>query len=372
MSRLRGAGVAFPGLRSIPDPGEPESSRNLIPVAVRGRRHTVAGMKVLFIGGTGIISSACSELALEQGIDLTLLNREQSVRPVPAGARVLRGDARDPASVRAALGDQSFDAVVDWIAYTPTHVEAGLERFRGRTGQYVFISSASAYQTPPAALPITESTPLDNPFWQYSRDKIACEERLLRAYREEKYPITIVRPSHTYDRTTVPIEGGWTAVDRMRRGERVIVHGDGTSIWTLTHHADFARGFVGLLGNAHAIGQAFHITSDEWLPWNQIFEILARAAGAEARLVHVPSEVIAAFDPDRGAGLLGDKAHSMIFDNAKIKRLVPDFACRIPFSRGAEEIVAWHDADPARRQVNPAFNATCDRILAAVEAWRPK
>jgi len=329
-------------------------------------------MKVLFIGGTGIISSACSQRALEQGLDLWLLNREQSVRPVPAGAHVLRGDARDPAAVRAALGRQTFDAVVDWIAFTPAHVEADLEHFRGRTGQYLFISSASAYQTPPAALPVTESTVLDNPHWQYSRDKIACEERLLRAYREEKYPVTIVRPSHTYDCTVVPLDGGWTAIDRMRRGQPVIVHGDGTSIWTLTHHADFARGFVGLLGNAHAIGEIFHITSDDWLTWNQIFGILGRAAGAEPRLVHVPSDLIAAFDPDWGAGLLGDKAHSMIFDNAKIKRLVPEFVCEIPFSRGAEEIVAWHDADPARRKVNGAFNATCERILAAMDGCRPK
>jgi len=329
-------------------------------------------MKVLFIGGTGVISGACSQRALEQGIDIWLLNRERSVRPVPAGAHVLRGDARDPAAVRAALGDRSFDAVVDWIAFTPAHVEADLDLFRGRTGQYLFISSASAYQTPPAALPVTESTVLDNPYWQYSRDKIACEERLLRACREEKYPVTIVRPSHTYDCTVVPLDGGWTAIDRMRRGQRVIVHGDGTSIWTLTHHADFARGFVGLLGNAHAIGEVFHITSDDWLTWNQIFGILAHAAGAEPRLVHVPSDLIAAHDPAWGAGLLGDKAHSMIFDNAKIKRLVPEFICQVPFSRGAEEIVAWHDADAARRQVNAAFNATCERLLAAIDGCRPK
>ena len=329
-------------------------------------------MKVLFIGGTGIISSACSKLALERGIELYLLNRGRSVRPTPAGARVLRGDNHDPQSVRAALGDRSFDAVVDWIAFTPEHVEADLDLFRGRTRQYVFISSASAYQTPPASLPVTESTVLDNPFWQYSRNKIAGEERLVRAYREEKDPITIVRPSHTYDCTLLPMDGGWTVVDRMRRGQRVIVHGDGTSLWTLTHHADFARGLVGLLGNSHAIGEAVHITSDEWLTWNQIFEIIARAAGAEARIVHVPSDVIAAHDPNWGAGLLGDKAHSMIFDNRKIKRLVPDFVCRIPFSRGAEEILAWYDADPARRKVNEDFNRLCDRILAACESCRPK
>ena len=329
-------------------------------------------MKVLFIGGTGVISSACSKLALERGIELYLLNRGQSVRPTPAGARVLRGDGRDPQSARAALGDLAFDAVVDWIAFSPEHVEADLDLFRGRTRQYVFISSASAYQTPPASLPVTESTMLDNPFWQYSRNKIAGEERLVRAYREEKYPITIVRPSHTYDCTLLPMDGGWTVVDRMRRGQRVIVHGDGTSLWTLTHHADFARGLVGLLGNSHAIGEAVHITSDEWLTWNQIFEIIARAAGAEARIVHVPSDVLAAYDPNWGAGLLGDKAHSMVFDNRKIKRLVPDFVCRIPFSRGAEEILAWYDADPARRKVNEDFNRLCDRILAACESCRPK
>lgn len=329
-------------------------------------------MKVLFIGGTGIISSACSRRALDQGIELYLLNRGQSVRPAPAGAKILRGDLRDPAAARAALGNLSFDAVVDWIAFTPDHIEADLALFRGRTRQYVFISSASAYQTPPASLPVTESTILDNPFWEYSRNKIACEERLVRAYREEKYPITIVRPSHTYDCTLLPMDGGWTTVDRMRRGQPVIVHGDGTSLWTLTHHADFARGFVGLLGNSHAIGEAVHITSDEWLSWNQIFEIVARAAGTEPRIVHVPSDVIAAHDPKWGPGLLGDKSHSMVFDNSKIKRLVPAFVCHIPFSRGAEEILAWYDADPARRKVNEEFNRTCDRILAACAACRPK
>ena len=329
-------------------------------------------MKVLFIGGTGIISSASSKLALERGIELYLLNRGQSVRPVPEGARVLRADIRDPASVRTALAGLSFDAVVDWVVFTPDQIEMDLDLFRGRTRQYVFISSASAYQTPPASLPVTESTVLDNPFWQYSRNKIACEERLVRAYREEKYPITIVRPSHTYDCTLVPMDGGWTTVDRMRRGKPVIVHGDGTSLWTLTHHADFAQGLVGLLGNSRAIGEAVHITSDEWLSWNQIFELLARAARAEARIVHVPSDLIAAYDPNWGAGLLGDKAHSMVFDNSKIKRLVPDFVCRIPFSRGAEEIVAWYDADANRRKVNDDFDRTCDRILSAFESCRPK
>lgn len=329
-------------------------------------------MKVLFIGGTGTISSACSQLAVGRGVDLTLFNRGETDRPVPAQARVLHGDIRDRESVESALGDAAFDVVVNWINYTPDQVEADIELFRGRTGQYIFISSASAYQKPVARLPITESTPLHNPYWAYSRAKIACEERLVRAYREEGFPVTIVRPSHTYDRTRLPFRHRYTVIDRMRRGEKVIVHGDGTSLWVLTHHRDFAKGFVGLLGNARAIGDAFHITSDEVLTWNQIFTVLAHAAGvAEPRLVHVPSELINAFDPDWGVGLLGDKAHSVIFDNGKIKRLVPDFAATIPFSQGAEEIIAWFDADPVRRVVDPEANALQDRIIAAYESIWP-
>jgi nucleoside-diphosphate-sugar epimerase len=328
-------------------------------------------MKVLFLGGTGVISSACSRLAVERGIDLYLLNRGLTTRPIPEGAHLLQGDLRDRASVECALGAATFDAVVDWIAFTPEHVEAGLDLFRGRTGQYIFISSASAYQKPLASLPITESTPLHNPFWGYARAKIACEERLLRAYREERFPVTIVRPSHTYDRTKIPLLGYYTDLDRMRKGKPVIVHGDGTSLWVLTHHEDFARGFVGLLGNPQAIGQAYHITSDELLTWNQIYAILAQAASVEAQIVHVPSDRIATFDPELGAGLLGDKAHSVIFDNTKIKRLVPGFAATIPFSQGAREIVAWYDADPARQVVDEAINRRTEAILAAYETIRP-
>ncbi len=328
-------------------------------------------MKVLFIGGTGIISSASSRLALQKGIDLYLLNRGKSFRPVPDGARVLAGDIRDLASAQAALGEHSFDAVVDWVAFTPQHIETDLALFAGRTRQYVFISSASAYQTPPAALPVTESTPLDNPFWEYSRNKIACEERLMRAYREQKFPITVVRPSHTYDATLLPFHGGYTNIARMRQGKPVVVHGDGTSLWTLTHHADFAVGLVGLLGNPHAIGDTFQITSDEWLSWNQIYTLLAEAAGAVPQLVHVPSELIAAFDPELGPGLLGDKAHSMIFDNSKIRRLVPEFQPRIPFWQGAREIIAWYDAHPQFQQVDPVFDALQDRIIAAMQSIRP-
>mgnify|MGYP002682067567 CR=1 FL=1 len=330
-------------------------------------------MKALFIGGTGNISSACSQLALERGVELYLLNRGQSLRPLPEGARVINADIRDPNAVREALGSMRFDVVADFIAFTPQHIETDLQLFRGRIGQYFFISSASAYQTPPATLPVTEAAILDNPVWQYSRDKAACEERLLRAYREEKFPFTVVRPSHTYSAVYVPVHGNWTTIDRMLRGLPVIVHGDGTSLWTLTHSSDFAKGFVGLMGNSHAIGEAYHITSDEWLTWNQIHEILASAAGVQPELVHVPSDLIAVYDPIWGESLLGDKAHSFILDNSKIKRVVPDFVCTTPFSRGAEEIIAWHRADPARQQVDENFNAICERILRAyAKAWPEK
>lgn len=327
-------------------------------------------LSVLFIGGTGTISSACVQLAVERGMQLCLLNRGQSERSVPAGVEILRGDIRNKNAVQKALGSRMFDAVVDWIAFTPDHIEMDLELFRERTSQYVFISSASVYQTPPASLPVTESTPLRNPFWAYSRGKIACEDRLIKAHREENFPITIVRPSHTYDRTLFPMHGQYTILHRMRVGKKVIVHGDGASLWTLTHHRDFAKGFVGLLGLPQAIGETFHITSDEVLTWNQIFEIVAHAAGVQPRIVHIPSEFIAAFDPDWGASLLGDKTHSMIFDNTKIKRFVPDYVATIPFARGAEEVVNWFDANPAKKVVNEETDRLIDKIIAAYEsAW---
>ena len=326
-------------------------------------------MKVLFIGGTGVISSACSRLAVESGIDLFLLNRGESERPVPASVRILNADIRDKDAVRAALRTHEFDAVVEWIAFMPEHIEIDLELFRDRTGQNIFISSASVYQTPPEVLPITESTPLSNPFWQYSRDKIACEERLMRAYRDEQFPVTIVRPSHTYDRSNFPLKGRYTPVDRMRKGKKIIVHGDGTSLWVLTHNADFAVGFVPLLGDSRTIGEAFHITTDALLSWDQIYELAARAAGATAEIVHIPSDVIAKYDTEWGCDLLGDKAHSMIFDNSKIKQFVPGFSATIPFSQGIEEIIAWHDADPARQVVDKQLDQLMDKIIAE---WRWK
>ena len=319
---------------------------------------------VLFLGGTGIISTACTARAVAQGFEVTVLNRGTSTtRPLPEGVQTLVGDLADPDSFRGAVGDREFDVVADFRAFTPADVQSRLDVLEGRTGQYVFISSASAYQTPPGRMPVRESTPLHNPFWQYSRDKIACEELLTAAYRERALPMTIVRPSHTYDHTLLPFDGGWTVVDRMRRGVPVVVPGDGTSLWTLTHSTDFAHAFVGLLGHPAALGDSFHITSDEWLAWNEIFLTVARVAGLDPELVHVPSDVINAADPEWGDGLIGDKAHTMIFDNAKVKRLVPDYVAKVPFVQGAREIMEWFDADPARQQVDAAMDATMDALV---------
>lgn len=319
-------------------------------------------MKVLFIGGTGIISSACSELAVQQGIDLYLLNRGKSRRPAPSSATVLTGDINDPTSVTAVLGDHSFDVVVNWINFVPDQVKRDVELFRGRTRHYIFISSASAYQTPAANLPIRESTPLDNPFWEYSRNKIACEETLIQAYRNERFPVTIVRPSHTYDRTLLPFDFGYTVFRRILDQKPVIVPGDGTSLWTLTHHRDFAKGFNGLLGHGGAIGEAFHITNDEWLTWNQIYDIIAAKAGVEAKKVHIASQTIANALPQIGPGLLGDKSNSSIFDNSKIKALVPSFICEIPFSRGAEEVVEYAIDNPGK--VDDTADSIMDQLVA--------
>jgi nucleoside-diphosphate-sugar epimerase len=320
---------------------------------------------VLFVGGTGRISSACVVRAIERGFDVSVLNRNQtSVRPLPEEVTRLTADIHDVAETRKAIGDRHFDAVVDFMMFHPEQVQTDIDLFTGRTGQFVFISSASAYQKPLARLPITESTPLVNPYWDYSRRKIACEERLLAAYREQGFPVTIVRPSHTYDRTGLPFDGGWTVVDRMRKGQPVIVHGDGTSLWVLTHHDDFARAFVWLLANPLTLGDTFHITGDEVLTWDQIHRLVAHAAGVTGpRLVHVASETIATVLPDWGPGLIGDKSYSVIFDNSKIKRLAPGWAATIPFADGAHEIVEWFDAAPNRQVVDEKVGKAFD-VLA--------
>ncbi len=324
-------------------------------------------MNILFIGGTGTISSACVRLALQRGASVATINRGVSdQRGFPPDVEALVADAHDVDSLRAALGAREFDVVADFRAFTAEEVRGRLELLRGRVGHYVFVSSATVYQKPPSLGPIVESMPLTNPFWRYAQDKIAGEEILNAAYRDERYPITIVRPSHTYDERTPPVYGGWTQIDRMRRGAPVVVHGDGTSLWTVTHSRDFAVGFVGLLGDPRTFGHAFHITSDEALPWNQIYTILAAAAGAPTpNLVHIPADTIAKVDSEWGAALLGDMSHSAVFDNTKLKRLVPEFVTHTPFPAGAREIVAWFDADPSRQQVDAQFQATVERLLSA-------
>jgi len=323
-------------------------------------------LRVLFIGGTGVISSACvREAVARDDIELFVLNRGQSAaRPLPLGVRELRGDIRNPRSVQDALDGLDFDSVVDWVAFTPEHVQADIGLFRGRTGQYVFISTASAYQKPASRLPITESTPLRNPYWQYSRDKIACEDLLVAEYRESGFPATIVRPSHTYDATKTVLSGGWTSLHRMLTGKPVIVHGDGTSLWTVTHNSDFARAFVPLLGHPRTLGEAIHITSDDVLTWDQIAYTLGAALRVAPRLVHVPSHTIAAADPDWGAGLLGDKSHSVMFDNSKVKSLVPGWRAVVPFERGAREIAEWYLEEPGRRVVDEKLDALMDKLAA--------
>jgi nucleoside-diphosphate-sugar epimerase len=322
-------------------------------------------LSVLFVGGTGRISSACVVRAIEKGFDVSVLNRNQtSIRPLPEEVTRLTADIRDVSAARKAIGNHQFDVVADFTIRDPAQVPTDIEVFAGRTGQFIFISSASAYQKPIARLPITESTPLVNPYWEYSRNKIACEELLLRAHRDDAMPVTIVRPSHTYDRTGLPFNGGWTVVDRMRLGKPVVVHGDGTSLWALTHHDDFARAFVRLLANPLAIGDTFHITSDEVLTWDQIHRLVASAAGvAEPHLVHVASETIAKVLPEWGPPILGDKAHSVIFDNSKIRALAPGWTATIPFADGAREIIEWLDSHPGNRVVDEAVDKAFD-VLA--------
>ena len=328
-------------------------------------------MKVLFIGGTGTISRACSTLAVQKGIDLYLLNRGTQNDRAPAGVQFIQADINDEAAAAQALAGQVFDAVVNWIAFTPDQVARDIRLFAGKTRQYIFISSASAYQKPAADYLITESTPLANPRWEYSRNKIACEDLLMAEYRSGGFPFTVVRPSHTYDFASIPSglhgKNPWTIIERMRKGKRIIIHGDGTSLWTVTHSTDFAKGFVGLLGNTQSIGHAFHITSDEVLTWNQIHEALARAAGVTPNIVHISTDFIKHFDPWAEGSLWGDKSNSAVFDNAKIKRFVPDFVATTRFEDGIRETVRWFEAHPESRAPDDAWDALCDRILAAYD-----
>ncbi|MGE3308627.1 MAG: SDR family oxidoreductase [Limisphaerales bacterium] len=330
-------------------------------------------MRILFIGGTGNISAACTNLAIERGHAVSLLNRGRRRAGFP-GATQIAADLHDEAAVASALGTRTWDAVVNFIAFTPDDIERDLRLFRGRTDQYVFISSASAYQRPANHYLVTESTPLVNPFWEYSREKIACEDRLMRALREEGFPSTIIRPSLTYGETMIPLSTNnwqfpWTVVDRLRRGVPVVIPGDGTSLWTITHNTDFAKGLVGLLGHRQSIGHAFHITSDEVLTWNQCFQSVAEAAGvASPTFLHIASDFIAACLPEHAGSLLGDKTTSAVMDNSKIKRFVPDFVATTRFRDGVARSVAWFEANPVHQQVDAAFNRKWDRLIEAYQS----
>jgi nucleoside-diphosphate-sugar epimerase len=322
-------------------------------------------LDILFLGGTGIISTASVRLAAARGHRVTVLNRGRSGKALPEGVESLVADVSDPSSVDAAVAGRSFDVVAQFRAFTTATVQSDIDRFTGRVGQYVFVSSASAYQKPPASIPVTESAPLKNPFWQYSRDKIACEDLLVAADRNDDFPMTIVRPSHTYDDSLLPTMGGWTDIARMRAGKPVVVHGDGTTPWTLTHSDDFAVGFVGLLGRPEALGNAYTITGASAPTWNQVYTWLGRAAGvAEPRLVHVASERIAREVPELGPGLVGDKAHAMLFDTTKLRRLVPEFTTTVPYAEGARRQLAWFDAHPEAQVVDEALDAKFDLLAA--------
>ncbi|MBR6028065.1 MAG: NAD-dependent epimerase/dehydratase family protein [Clostridia bacterium] len=333
-------------------------------------------MKILFIGGTGTISMAITRALAEKGEELYLLNRGSRTDDLPEGVRVIQADIHDEQDVREKLRGMDFDAVGDFIAFHPEDVERDWRLFAGRTRQYLFISSASAYHKPAASHLITEGTTLANPHWQYSRDKIACEEALMRHYREEGFPVTIVRPSHTYDERSIPVGvhgamGSWPVIRRMLSGKPVIIQGDGSSLWALTFNTDFAIGYTALLGNRHAIGEAFHITGTENLTWNQIHQTIADALGVALKPCHVASDFLAAAGApmgyDFGGSLLGDKAVSVVFDNSKIRRLAPDMVTHVPFHEGVRRAIAWIQAHPERQAEDPAFDAWCDRVIEAQE-----
>jgi nucleoside-diphosphate-sugar epimerase len=343
----------------------------LHPARASGRSMRMGTLKILFVGGTGLISAACTDLALERGIEVFHLNRGSHPSDKPRVTTLL-ADIHDEATVEEALAGRRFDAVVDWVAYRPDDIERDVRLFRDRTRQYVFISSASVYQKPLRGWPIREDWPLSNPYWQYARDKIASEDRVNRAFREEGLPVTIVRPSHTYGEQSIPLAvrsltRPFTSIARMRAGRAVIVPGDGSSLWTLTHRRDFAVGLVGLLGLPQAFGHAFNIMSDEALSWDEIYRQTAAAAGAELRPVHVTSEFIAACMPEISGRLLGDGSESSVFDTSKLRKLVPDFRPSVPFSEGIRRAVHWFDTDPARQEIDPVADARWDRLIAAWE-----
>jgi len=335
-------------------------------------------MKALFIGGTGTISMAITRLLAENpDWELYLLNRGSRSAELPAGVKTIIADIHDEAAAAAALDGMQFDCVCDFIGFVPEDVERDFRLFRGKTKQYIYISSASAYQKPCADYLITESTPLHNPYWAYSRNKIACEEYLMQQYRENGFPVTIVRPSHTYDERNLPLgaygdKGGWQVLRRMLDGKPVLLHGDGTTLWTVTHNSDLAKGFVGLMGNVHAIGQAYHITSDESITWNQLYGVIADELGVPLKACYVPSDLLHAANPayDFEGSMTGDRSNSVVFDNSKIKRAVPGFVCTVRADQGLRRTVRNILATPSLQQEDPEFDAYCDRVVAALEKAR--
>ncbi|MDA3894435.1 MAG: NAD-dependent epimerase/dehydratase family protein [Salinivirgaceae bacterium] len=321
-------------------------------------------MKALFIGGTGIISSACTDLALEKDVDLYHLNRGKSFKNNSlSDEKMLMADINNKNEVKKVLGEHNFDVVVDWITFLPEQLKYKMNLFKGRAKQFVFISSASAYQTPPLKLPVTEETPLNNPIWQYSRDKAACEELLKKKASNYGFTYTIIRPSHTYDKTLIPMPGGYTTLHRIKNDLPVIVPGDGTSLWTMTHHKDFAKGLVGILDNDLAFNETFHITSEELITWNRIYELMGNALGKKVKMVHVPSTIIAKYNKDMGDSLLGDKCHSMIFDNDKIRRAVGGFECKILFEQGAKEIAEWFLTNQKFEVIDEEINRIFEELI---------
>jgi len=326
------------------------------------------------IGGTGTISTAISRQLLESSEhELYLINRGGRNDVLPTNVNIIQGDINDEAAIAEKLAGMKFDAVCDFIAFVPAQLERDYRLFNGNTRQFVFISSASAYQKPLSNYLINEGTPLANPYWEYSRNKIACEDYLMKMYRENGFPVTIVRPSHTYDERAVPMgvhgkNGSWQVIKRMMEGKQVIIHGDGTSLWTMTHNSDFARAFIGLLGNVHAIGEAVQITSDESVTWNQIFFSIAAHLGVEFKPYYVPSDFLAAVsDYDLEGGLIGDKANTVVFDNSKLHRLVPGFDAKIRFDQGVAMTLDYVLSHKECQIDDPEFDAWCDKVIAAME-----
>lgn len=330
-------------------------------------------MRALFIGGTGIISTAISRQLLDSSWELYLINRGSRNDVLQTNVKTITADINNEADVKEKLGDLEFDVVCDFIAFVPSQLERDYRLFAGRTKQFMFISSASAYQKPLSDYKITESTPLANPYWEYSRNKIACEEYLMKMYRENGFPVTIIRPSHTYDERSVPLgvhgnKGSWQVVKRMLEGKPVIIHGDGTSLWTMTHNTDFAKAFIGLMGNIHAIGEAYQITTDETLTWNQIYKCIADALGVKLKPYYVPSDFLhSVSNYDFKGSLIGDKANSVVFDNAKLKRAVPDFVPTMRFDMGVKKTIEYVLSHKECQVEDEEFDMWCDRVIAALE-----